>query len=467
MPTKRHAIRARAAACAMLLGLAGAAAVAGPAAPAAGQEQPALPCGVEVDRTVSPLQIHTDETVHVKLTATGGDSGDCGGTSRAADVFFVVDNTETMFNPQFGLIDPTRDALIDFVNQMDFRTSKAGLITFALEESVKVNLSSDRERLLQSIHTMRKEQENDVRGLSAALRTATQKLDNDGTPGNQKMIITIIAGSTADTNAFVNLPTALNAARLAGVNFTMLMWFEDRVGGTRYGGIYRDLVLAASPCETTDTQCPNWNPGGRRWAWPIAKKDEAIYPWDDSIQATMTMLIGRLLRPISITGIEFQELIHSGADFLRASASPPPNAGTLRDVRWQAANIPAGGITIDYDARMVFSDQTYPVTDWTAVSVTTSDGKTVQRLLPNPDVTVLGAVTPTPTERVPTATRTPTATATATPATPGTPTPVTPTPDTPTATASPATPAADTPSPTAEPGSRVFVPVVLKDERWR
>lgn len=458
----------RATPCAALLCALGAVLLGGPitpAAPAAAQGSTDLPCGVKVTRTVSPLQIHTDETVHVKITATGGDSGACGGSSRPADVFFVVDNTETMFNPQLGLIGPTRDALTDFVNQMDFKTSKAGLITYAAEESVKSNLSSDRDRLLQAIRAMRNENENDVRGLAAALRTATQKLDNDGTPGSEKMIVTIIAGPDVGNN-LVNLPTVTQAARNAGVRFAFLLWFEERPGGGRYESRYTHYVEAASECPETDTQCPPWN-AGRRWAWPVATSNVPAYSWDESIKATMTMLIGRLLRPISITGIEFQELMNSGADLLQASAAPPPTGGTLRDVRWQFNNIPATGLSIEYDARMVFTDATYPVTDRTQVDVSYSDGRPGTQSLPNPQVTVLGAPTPTVTTNTPTPTRTtvaptptPTATRTAT-ASPGTPVPTT------LAATATRPPIVDTPSPTTDPRVRVFVPVTLKGESWR
>jgi hypothetical protein len=471
MPTTTsHSRWSRATACAALLLCALAAAPGGPigpATPAAGQETPDLPCGVKVARTVTPLQIHTDETVHVKITATGGDSGACGGSSRPVDIFFVVDNTETMFDPQLGLIGPTRDALTEFVNQMDLRTSQAGLITYAAEESVKSNLSSDRDRLLQAIRAMRKENENDVRGLASALRTATQKLDNDGTVGNEKMIVTIIAGPDVG-NALVNLPTVTQAARNAGVKFAFLLWFEERPGGGRYESRFTHYVEAASECPETDTQCPPWN-AGRRWAWPVATSNVPAYTWDESIKATMTMLIGRLLRPISITGIEFQELMNSGADFLQASSSPPPTGGTLRDVRWQFNSIPAGGLTIEYDARMVFTDATYPVTDRTQVNVSYSDGRPGTQGLANPQVTVLGAPTPTVTTNAPTPTRTtvaptpsPTATRTAT-ASPETPPPL---PTTPVATTT-RPPIVDTPSPTADPRSRVFVPVTLKGESWR
>lgn len=431
--------------------LAGAALVAvagllGAAPPAAGQGDEPLPCGVGYDRTVSPGQVAAEDSVRVKITVTGGD---CAADGKGADVFFIVDATPTMFENR--LIQPTKEALRDFVSQMNFANSSAGLISFAAEETVKSNLSRDRVRLLTAIQQIPPEQEDDVRGLSSALRVATQKLDNDGTPGNEKMVIVVIAGPDIG-NQLVDLPSVTNAAKLAGVKFAFLMWFENRAGRARYEARYSNYVEAATFCADNDTQCPNWTLG-RRWAWPVALEDSAAYSWDERIGPTMDLLAERLLRPLAITSVEIREVMHSGADFLQASAQPPPTGGNLREPLWSFPAIPAGGITIEYDARMIFGGETYPPTTRTELAVGYSDGQVGQRNLPNPPVVVIEPMgTPTPTISP---SRTPSPSPSDTPVAPS-----------PTATQVEATPTPITPTPavpTEDPGgARLYLPAALQ-----
>jgi len=429
-----------------------------PGPPVSAQTEQPLPCGITYDRTVAPRQVYAEETVHVKITLSGGNAEPCAGTQRHVNLFFVVDNSVPMF--EYDLIQPTREAMIDFANQMS-SSSKAGLITYAADYSIKAPLNSERSRLLTSIRTMRNENENDVRGLSGALRKATELLDNDGTPGYERMVVTIIAGPDVDRQ-LVDLPTVTQAAINAGVKFAFLLFFEDRPGGrARFEARYEHYVGAASPCAPTDAACINWATYGRRWAWPVAVEDVGTYAWDESIKAVLANLATRLLRPLRINGVGFREEMNSGATFLANSASPPPSGGDARAPEWVFTGaIPAGGITIEYDARMVIPGETYPVTDQTYFNVTYSDGSPGFRNLPNPEVTVLdpSEITPTPSATGAPPADTPTRTAT-----PDEPTPTaSPRPPSPT----PTEPAPDTPTPTVGPtpgGGTIYLPALARE----
>jgi len=355
-----------------------------------------LPCGVTYDRTVLPPEIVVSSTVHVHIQVDGS----CEGGSRGINIFFVVDRSVTMFED--GFIDPTKSALKNFVNSMDFTKSTAGLITYADKKQVNKPLTSDRDAMLVAIDRIRLSEENDVRSLPAAFRDATQLIDRDGIEGNDKIVLIIAAGPDKD-NALVNMPTVTQAARNAGVKVVFLMFPDSR---------YLHYVEAASDC--TGTFCGLW--GSRsgqlsKWAWGVDS---------GSIDSRLQMLVPLLLRGLELTRIEVEDFVHSGAEVLPSSVQPLPTnfAGgpAYRDMIWDFNPVPPGGVRIDYDARMIFEDETYPVAELSELALWYSDGTAPRMPLPNPDIIVRSEITPTPTSPRPSATPSPTAAvATATP----------------------------------------------------
>jgi hypothetical protein len=390
------------------------------ALPPAAAQEPTLPCGMTADRTVSPSTTVVGQPVHVTVMVTGT----CTGGAKGIDIFFVVDRSVTMFDKKY--LDPTKNALTRFVNLMSFPESQGGLITFAANDNVGINLTSDRDALIQAIKNIRLSQETDVRGLQGAFRTATQKLDGDGSPGNEKVIMILVAGPDVN-QAMLNMPTVTQAARNAGVKVIFLMFPSSQ---------YLHYVEASTDC--TGNYCGVW--GSRagvisKWAWGI---DLPGQPND--VEVRLKTLAGLLLSTPSLASVEIYDSLSGFFEWIPGSGGPPPtSSGNGQDLQWQYTTMPAGGLKIEYDLTPL-DEGRFKTAIVTRVDVALSNSVRSQLPLPNPEILVLdpGAVSPTP------------------------PPPTAITPATPTATTAPVT---DTPSPTATttvpltPTPEVTVPV--------
>ncbi len=349
-------------------------------APAAGQTTPTpLPCNMVCDRTVQPLDILVNEKVQVNLGCTAN----CEQARRPLDVFFVVDRTMTMFGKRY--MDPTKAALIEFVNKMDLRTEAAGLITFARNDQVVTNLTHDRNALLSGINAIRMSEEEDVRGLPAAFRTATGKLDNDGTPGNHRVVIIIEAGPDQN-QANINMPTVTQAARNAGVSVVFLMF---------PGTAYTHYVDAASDCSSP--LCPRWSaPGGQpkqKMAWNV--DGASIGSMLNSTVREVVTATGQAIRQVRI-----REAMHSCAAFDPTSAVPPPTnpvAPPYVAMDWIFPGTSPLLFQVQYEAQLVCGDDSYPVTSMTVAVIDMDDGRQISHNLPNPLVRVRGPAAPTET----------------------------------------------------------------------
>jgi hypothetical protein len=364
-------------------------------APRAVAQEPTLPCDMAANRTVSPESTLVGKPVRVKITVTGN----CVGGARGVDIFFVVDRSVTMFDKDY--LDPTKDALVRFVNTMDFETtnSKGGLITFAASHNVGVNLTPVRENLINAIKNIRLSQETDVRGLQGAFRTATQKLDGDGTPGNDKVIMILVAGPDIN-QAMLNMPTVTQAARNAGVKVIFLMFPDSN---------YLHYVEASSDC--VGSFCGLWtHRSGQfsKWAWSVDKPGTT---WD--IDNRLKILAQILLRNPTLSRLEVYDSLSAYFEYVDGSAVPPPDrTGGGTDLEWGFTSIPPAGLTIEYDLTPLDPGR-FRTAIVTRLDVTLSDSQTTVYGLPNPEIEVLDPdlVTPTATPVTPVVpTHTPTAT---------------------------------------------------------
>jgi hypothetical protein len=384
---------------------------------ARGQEpEPASPpCDLSAQRDVSPLRIYAGEEV----TVTTRIEADCSPRKgKGVDIMFVVDRSITVHEDK--LLQPIKDGLSAFVLAMDFEGSSAGLITYASSDQVVSNLTHDQARVLNGIRTIRLAEENDIRGVDGAFRKAVGKLDNDGDPENEKIVMITVAGQD-QSQQLVSMPTVTNSARNAGVKVVFLLF---------PGARYRHLVEAASDC---DANCPMYGLSGGpqgKWAWYVDATD-----YEDRLKA----LADRLLRARMLDKVELEEYLHSGAVLVPGSLSPPAGQAGLR-LLWSLDTIPEPGITLTYRARMIYPDETYPVADSVILEAVDDLGARYPVPLANPDIEVLNPAS-RPTE-VPTATAI-VPTATAVPATP-----------TPTATIAPSPEPAD---------DRIFLPLARYD----
>lgn len=399
--------------------------------PAAAQAQ--LPGNIAYDRVVAPLDVALGEKVHVTIEL----SYDNVRTSRGTDVIFVVDRTPTMFDTSISRptpMDVTKEALQFFVNSMDVAKSEAGLITYAGTHSIGRNLTDDQDAMLQAIRNIRMDQENDVRGLVGAFRTATQKLDNDGTPGNEKVVMIVVAGPDQGQE-LVNMPTVTQAARNAGVKVVFLMF---QIPG-KINAAYGHYVAASSDCSWG--YCVNWSGmTSPKYAWGVGVEGNS------DIRTVTRNLVEHFLFMPSLGRL----LVNEGFDpvnvhLLPNTVAPPPArvvGPPYYDVQWEFDNLTRGSVTIDYDAEPVYPDDTYPVTSVSQLILELSDGQRLPPIdLPNPMLTVRSAVPTTP--------ATPTETATPTEAPPS----ETPATATPTASA----------TPTEGPEGAIFLPVARND----
>ena len=237
--------------------------------PARAQQEPPLPCDVTYDRTVAPLDVIEDQTVHVDITVNGR----CSGEKLGLDTFFVVDRTDTMFDPvnRPRMINAAKDALKYFVNAMNFNKSLAGIVSYGRQYSVERPLTDDQDAIVGAIENIRHRRETDVRGLKSAFRYATQHLQDDGDPNNEKVIF-IVTGGPDMQEALLDMPSVARAAHNAGIKVVFLM-FASRTTNSAYG----HYVDAATDC--TWTKCPIWGGASagsatrQKYAWRVSNGD--------------------------------------------------------------------------------------------------------------------------------------------------------------------------------------------------
>jgi len=420
-------------------------------APRAGlvQAQTAPPGNIQIERIVSPLDVAVGDSVHVQI----GIEYDNARTSNGVDVFFVVDRTPTMYNTSISRphpMDITKDALQFFVNSMDFTKCQAGILTYAGNVSVGRNLGDNQDALLQAIRAIRMAEEDDVRGLQAAFRTATQKLHDDGIPGNDKLIIIVVAGPDVGQQ-LLRMPTVAQAARNAGVGVLFLMF---QIPG-KVNAAFGHYVDAASDC--TWGYCPTWSPTGggqarQKYAWGVGVEGAS------DIREVMRRLVEHFMFEPTLARIVVREGFDPASVGLLAHTVVPPPARVVGppfyEAEWEYDNLTRGRIDIDYDVEVLYPDDTYPVATISQVYLFTTDGGVIGPIdMPNPDLTVHGTGTPT--------------VQTGTPPAPTTPAPAPTTPsatDTPDVTPSPtpdSSPTADTPAPAP---AGIYLPLTLR--RW-
>lgn len=342
---------------------------------AAQEDEPPMPCDLSITRTVDPLTLYAgDETAAEIVIEPGCTSYE----NHGIDIMFVVDRTVRMREERY--LEPMRQALSDFVIQMNFDTSSAGLMTFASSKVVSRNLTRNQEELLRAIDAIRPVDDSNVRGMLEAVRDATGKLDNDGTPGNEKIVLIAVAGQEGG-DRLVNLPTVTQAARNAGVKFIFLMFPDAR---------FSHFVDAASECYAG---CPTWSgpragdPPQMKFAWGVERDGS------NGVQAVMNMLGQRLLRPVRIDSLEVWEGFRGDVTFLEASAAPPPSRTSFpQDAFWTMSDLVDVPQTIGY---RVTADQPgrYTITERSELNVEFSDGMRRTLYLDNPEIEVLDPAT--------------------------------------------------------------------------
>ncbi|MFN2250990.1 MAG: vWA domain-containing protein [Anaerolineae bacterium] len=357
-----------------------------------------MPCNVQADRTVSPVDLAVGETAHVEVTVTG----ECENESKGIDIFFVVDRTPTMFNNSYRprFIDALQDGLKSFVNAMDFSKSKAGVLSYASNYQINRNLTDDQDAIIRAINAIRMTEETEVRGLPAAFRKATELIDNDGDPDNQKIIMIFAAGPDQN-NDLVNMDTVTQAARNAGVTVVFFQFSTREVGS-----IYTHFVKAASDCDSQDQNvCVGYRfsasgPVEYKYAWAVTTLQNPA-PHDRDIRSKLTDFAEHFLFGVEITQVDVREIFDWRVSFVEGSAVPPPtnpSSPPYWSADWEfPGSMPAGGIKVEYDVT-VTEVGTYYVSDSSQAVVAFTDGRTYAPLdLPNPLLHVSDAATVTPT----------------------------------------------------------------------
>lgn len=154
-----------------------------PDAAAAPQTPPAggAGCRATADKTAQPGQVARGDSVEVRLTLRGG----CGARSAAAplDILLVLDRSGSMAGEPLRLL---RDAAASFIADVDFATSRVGVVSFNEAATLDAPLSAqpgpprDAVRALQAagntlIHT--------------GLARARQELQQRGRPDARKVVV--------------------------------------------------------------------------------------------------------------------------------------------------------------------------------------------------------------------------------------------------------------------------------------
>jgi len=355
------------------------------------------------DKTASPAQVRLGASVEVRLTVRGGCGAAASNTPR--DIVLVLDVSGSMQGEKIRIL---REAAVNFIAEVDFTTSRVGLVSF-----------TDTGRVEQALTTS-----------APALRQAIRRLDADPN------------GGTAVDEGLIEAHQHWLPRRRAEAKAVFILLSD---GGSALGPA-RDAARAAK-----DDGVEIFTIGIQAWRLLMQtvatdldhyfEADSARFLYGIFEQIAERVTVSTLFRAITIT-----DRIPANMQVVAGSAVPPathdPATGTLT---WTLADVPPAGLALRYELRpQAVGEWPTNVAAWG--DFTDGFGTPGRLDFPVPRVRVFEDAVPTD---PPSATATRTATPTATPTASATPT------ATPTITPSP--------RPTVPP-EPIFIPIALKEK---
>jgi Mg-chelatase subunit ChlD/sugar lactone lactonase YvrE len=364
--------------------------------PAATPEEPpsGATCRSFTDKTASPREIPFGSTVEVRLTLRGA----CGATvsTDPLDIILILDRSGSMQGEKIQIL---RQAARNFVAEVDFSTSRVGIVSFTGTARVEAPLSANAALLRAALMAL----DADPMGVTAIDRGLAEgfaEMSRRGRPQAKHVFILLSDGASDLTTAVEEA----DRAKRAGVEIYAI-------------GIqaWETLMLA------------------------VATDPDHYFPADSArfLYGIFEQILERVTAVTLFRQIELSDEVPANMRYVPDSAVPPAQL-VGRALRWSLADVPFAGLALRYELEPL------ELGDWPTNVVAWGDyvdgfGNTGRVDFPVPWVRVLPS-------NVPTATPTPP--------------PTVPPTDTPAPTATP--PPTATPRPTGPP-EPIFIPLALKE----
>ena len=323
-----------------------------------------LACTITGDRVAGPSTVVLGASAGVTLSL----SADCPNSSRVlgADLLLIIDRSSSMKGAK---LETAVEAARSFVELLDLRYHRVGLVSFSGEATIDLPLGTDAGRMVDALTALRSGGETNI---SAAVIAARQHLQSEGR-GEALPVVVLLTDGQVGTASDPRQPA--REARGWGILFYTIGLGEDAA---------RDLLLDISgdPSRTYMAPAPSE-------LFPIYRK---------ILRQVLTSLAGSLI---------ISEPMVGGLDLLPGSALPDALVSD-QGLQWSRTLLPRTGITLSYrvtagrvGCRALSASSRADYTD--------ADGIRRSYAFPIPTLCVVTA-TPSPTPS-PTATRTATPTA--------------------------------------------------------
>lgn len=326
-------------------------------------------CRAYPDKTASPPEIWIGETVDVSLTARGGCGSDV--LTEPLDIVLIIDESGSMNGEK---IRTTREAAMDFVEEVDLSVSQVGVVGFNTAARLRSPMIQDEDRLRRAIQRL---SASGGTNIAVALARARQEMRLRGRPEEARPIFVLLSDGYNNAGHAPVLSEATKAKREGIEIFTI--------------GIQADVQLMTQVASGEDHY---FGPRSARFLYGI---------FDAIAQQISTSLLFRSLTVI--------DRIPENMRYVQGSAQPPasydPDAHSLT---WTLTNVPFTGFGLRYTLEPL------EIGLWPTNVVAWGEGRDghgreARIDFPVPVVRVIGP-SPTPT---PSASPTPTPTPTVTP----------------------------------------------------
>lgn len=321
-----------------------------------------LACTIRGDRVAQPSTVVLGASAAVTLSL----SADCPNSSRVlgADLLLIIDRSSSMRGAK---LEAAVDAARSFVELLDLRYHRVGLVSFSGESTLDQPLGADAGRMIDALEGLVAGGETNI---AAGVVTAREHLQADGR-GDALPVIVLLTDGQVGTAADPRPPA--REARGWGILFYAIGLGDDAA---------LDLLqdISGDPSRTYMAPAPSE-------LFPIYRK---------ILRQVLTSLAGSLI---------LSEPMVSGLDLLPGSARPAALEGD-DGLQWSRTLLPRTGITLSY---LVTAGRggCHSLNRGSRADYTDADGIRRSFAFPVPTVCV---VTPTPSPSP-----SPTATSTATP----------------------------------------------------
>lgn len=325
-----------------------------------------LACVIRGNRAAAPVEVVLGATTSVTLSL----SADCPNSSRVlgADIVLIIDRSSSMKGAKLSA---AVEAARGFVELLDLRYHRVGLVSFSGEATLDLPLSSDAGQMVDALNKLGAGGETDI---AASVIAARRHLEAEGRSEALPVIVLLTDGQVGSAS---DPRQPAREARSWGILFYTIGLGSD---------VARDLLvdIAGEP--------------SRAFLAPALSELFPIYR--QILRQVLSSLAGSLI---------LTEPMVPGLDLLPGSARPPGLEGD-QALQWSRTLLPRTGITLGYRL-LALREGCRALSDHSRAEYTDADG--VRRSFAFP-VPTLCVVTPSPTPS-PTPTSTPTLTATASP----------------------------------------------------